>query len=258
MRFSISYASAPSAFGELRPRTGSREATDGPGGSGYVDRPPASPPGGGWASPSTAQASRMRGRRHAAANHFQHVPASTAQSLLPAKGPAARDPPISALRERRPRVFSTVHNAKFCGGRGGRWMPECCVHAMTRCSRSGRSVAGTWEWRRAWWLDRRGIHSLNQVTPASADWRTSSRAVWILLAFRPAATMSKGPGLARWALMKRRIAIPCCGSRGSSLSLALPGSAARYRQAPSQRADPPEDVPNVVDSVDVTGGHSDE
>jgi hypothetical protein len=36
--------------------------------------------------PSTAQASRMRGRRHAAANHFQHVSASTAQSLLPAKG----------------------------------------------------------------------------------------------------------------------------------------------------------------------------
>ena len=36
--------------------------------------------------PSTAQASRMRGRRHAAANHFQHVSASTAQSLLPPKG----------------------------------------------------------------------------------------------------------------------------------------------------------------------------
>ena len=36
--------------------------------------------------PSTAQASRMRGRRHAAANHFQHASASTAQSLLPAKG----------------------------------------------------------------------------------------------------------------------------------------------------------------------------
>jgi hypothetical protein len=36
--------------------------------------------------PSTAQAPRMRGRRHAAAHHFQHVPASTAQSLLPAKG----------------------------------------------------------------------------------------------------------------------------------------------------------------------------
>ena len=36
--------------------------------------------------PSTAQASRMRGRRHAAANQFQHVSASTAQSLLPAKG----------------------------------------------------------------------------------------------------------------------------------------------------------------------------
>ena len=36
--------------------------------------------------PSTAQASRMRGRRHAAASHFQHVSASTAQSLLPAKG----------------------------------------------------------------------------------------------------------------------------------------------------------------------------
>jgi hypothetical protein len=36
--------------------------------------------------PSTAQASRMRGRRYAAANHLQHVSASTAQSLLPAKG----------------------------------------------------------------------------------------------------------------------------------------------------------------------------
>src|ERR1017187_2482295 len=35
---------------------------------------------------STAQAPLMRGRRHAAAHHFQHVPASTAQSLLPAKG----------------------------------------------------------------------------------------------------------------------------------------------------------------------------
>jgi hypothetical protein len=35
---------------------------------------------------STAQASRMRGRRHAAASHFQHVSASTAHSLLPAKG----------------------------------------------------------------------------------------------------------------------------------------------------------------------------
>jgi hypothetical protein len=33
--------------------------------------------------PSTAQASRMRGRRHAAASHFQHLSASTAQSLLP-------------------------------------------------------------------------------------------------------------------------------------------------------------------------------
>ena len=42
--------------------------------------------------PSTAQASRMRGRRHAAANHFQHAAASTAQSLLPAtgKGPSRR------------------------------------------------------------------------------------------------------------------------------------------------------------------------
>ncbi len=35
---------------------------------------------------SSTQASRVRGRRHAATNHFQHVPASTAQSLLPAKG----------------------------------------------------------------------------------------------------------------------------------------------------------------------------
>jgi len=35
---------------------------------------------------STAQASRMRSRRHAAASHFQHVSASTAHSLLPAKG----------------------------------------------------------------------------------------------------------------------------------------------------------------------------
>jgi hypothetical protein len=47
MRFSISYASMPSTFGKLaRPRTGSREAADGLGRSGYPDRPPASPPGG--------------------------------------------------------------------------------------------------------------------------------------------------------------------------------------------------------------------
>jgi hypothetical protein len=39
---------------------------------------------------------------------------------------------------------------------------------------------------------------------------------------------------------------PLVNSRGSSLSLALPGSAAGYRRAPSQRVDPPEDVPNVV------------
>jgi hypothetical protein len=86
MRFSISYASMTSAFGELaRPRTGSREATDGPGGSGYVDRPP--PIVRRLGVSSAAQASRMHGGGHAAANHFQHVPASTAQSLLPAKGP---------------------------------------------------------------------------------------------------------------------------------------------------------------------------
>jgi hypothetical protein len=55
-------ASMTSEFEELaRPRTGSREATDGAGGSGYVDRPPpnARRPG----APFTAQASRMRGRR---------------------------------------------------------------------------------------------------------------------------------------------------------------------------------------------------
>jgi hypothetical protein len=86
MRFSISYASMTSAFGELaRPRTGSREATDGPGGSGYADRP-ARFTARRLGVSSTAQASRMRGRQQAAANHFQHVSASTAQSLLPAKG----------------------------------------------------------------------------------------------------------------------------------------------------------------------------
>jgi hypothetical protein len=44
MRFSISYASMTSEFEELaRPRTGSREATNGAGGSGYADRPPLIP-----------------------------------------------------------------------------------------------------------------------------------------------------------------------------------------------------------------------
>jgi len=44
-------------FGELAsPRTRSREATDGPGGNGYVDRPTLLP--GGSAHPSTAHASR--------------------------------------------------------------------------------------------------------------------------------------------------------------------------------------------------------
>jgi hypothetical protein len=50
MRFSISYASMTSKFEELaRPRTGSREATDGADGSGYADRPPPMPSG--WAHP---------------------------------------------------------------------------------------------------------------------------------------------------------------------------------------------------------------
>ena len=41
MRFSISYASMISEFGKpARPRTRSREATDGADGSGYVERPP--------------------------------------------------------------------------------------------------------------------------------------------------------------------------------------------------------------------------
>src|SRR5271165_6881142 len=47
MRFSISYAFMPSESWELaRPRTGSGEATDGPGRNGYADRPPALLPGG--------------------------------------------------------------------------------------------------------------------------------------------------------------------------------------------------------------------
>ncbi len=40
--------------------------------------------------PSTAQASRMRGRRHAAANHFQHVSASNGSVVAPGKGPSRR------------------------------------------------------------------------------------------------------------------------------------------------------------------------
>ena len=45
------------------------------------------------------QAARMRGRRHAAANHFQLVPASTARSLLLTKGPdPSREPPDEQSR----------------------------------------------------------------------------------------------------------------------------------------------------------------
>ena len=62
MRLSISRAFMTLEFEELaRPRTGSREATDGAGGSGYVDRPP--PNARRLGAPFTAQASRMRGRR---------------------------------------------------------------------------------------------------------------------------------------------------------------------------------------------------
>ena len=72
-----------------------------------------------------------------------------------------------------------------------------------------------------------GIHSLNQVAPACADCRMSSR---VRSGFcprcGPPATMSNGPGLVRLASMKRRIAVTCCGVSGSSLSLALTGSAA--------------------------------
>ena len=60
--------------------------------------------------PSTAQASRMRGRRHAAANHFQHVSASTAQSLLPAKGRRGARV-AAAMRGRRTDVEQTDRDA---------------------------------------------------------------------------------------------------------------------------------------------------
>jgi hypothetical protein len=69
-----------------------------------------------------------------------------------------------------------------------------------------------------------GIHSLNQVAPACADWRMSSRVrSGSCLRCGPPATTSNGPGLVRWASMKRRIAVTCCGVSGCSLSVALPG-----------------------------------
>jgi hypothetical protein len=43
-------------------------------------------------------------------NHFQDVPASTARSLLLAKGPTARDPPIWELREGRKGDPLVAHN----------------------------------------------------------------------------------------------------------------------------------------------------
>ncbi len=86
MRFSISYAFMPSESGELaRPRTGSREATDAPGRSGYADRPPALLPRR-LAYPPPRKRPGCAADDTPQLNHFQHVSASTAQSLLPAKG----------------------------------------------------------------------------------------------------------------------------------------------------------------------------
>ena len=124
MRFSISYAFMASESGELaRPRTGSREATDAPGRSGYADRPPA-------LLPRRLACPPPRKRPGCAAddtpqlNHFQHVSASTAQSLLPAKG---------RLGARVAAVMRVAH----LPGTGSHDAPDLVVLAASQCLARG-------------------------------------------------------------------------------------------------------------------------
>ena len=88
-----------------------------------MGRPPALLPVG-WRTLHRASVP-MRGRRHAAANHFQHVSASTAQSLLPAKG--RRGTRVAADRRSSSGLHDALAECSRSDIMGGCCATYCCA-----------------------------------------------------------------------------------------------------------------------------------